>query len=326
MEYSFEDIEYCKPIGQFEDEYVYDVEMVDESHTFIANDMLVHNSNYMSYKPIMDSVGFDGDPLEFILHVDKVLVKRLFKKFLDDFADSYGVENVHDFELENINSTSLHLGKKIYMKNTVWDEGVFHRDGLNLIPTGMKVIKKNTPPWVRGTNQKGGIWTFIDYIFSQDVKSLDIINILKIVKELREEFELQNIEDISMTTSCSNYSDKVIDDVNDVITLKGAHFSIKAAALHNYLLNNNSEYKTKYDLIRGGKIKYYYCKHNMNNVFGYLRSFHPTEITEKEKVIFDYDTQFEKTVLAIVNDFLKPIGLPLINKRLGVLGSLFHFK
>ena len=52
---------------------------------------------------------------------------------------------------------------------------------------------------------------------------------------------------------------KVIDDVTDVVTVKGAHFAIKAAALHNYLLNKNSEYKVKYDNIRGGRIKYYYC-------------------------------------------------------------------
>jgi hypothetical protein len=47
---------------------------------------------------------------------------------------------------------------------------------------------------------------------------------------------MADIEEISMTTSCSNYSSKVIDDVTDVLTVKGAHFGVKAAALHNYLL------------------------------------------------------------------------------------------
>jgi hypothetical protein len=64
----------------------------------------------------------------------------------------------------------------------------------------------------------------------------------------------------------------------------------------------------------------------MNNVFGYLRSFHPYEITEKEGVIIDYDTQFEKCYLSLVNKFIEPLGLPVINKRLSVLNSLFSFK
>ena len=54
-------------------------------------------------------------------------------------------------------------------------------------------------------------------------------------------------------------------------------------------------------MIKSGRIKYYYCKHPVNNVFAYLRSFHPYEIVEKEKVIIDIDEQFDKTFLAIVN-------------------------
>jgi len=55
-----------------------------------------------------------------------------------------------------------------------------------------------------------------------------------------------------------------------------------------------------------------------------MRSFHPTELTEKEGVKVDYDTQFDKTFLKIVNRFLNPIGLPTINKRLSVLNSIFQ--
>ena len=43
-------------------------------------------------------------------------------------------------------------------------------------------------------------------------------------------------------------------------------------------------------------------------------------------VVIDLDTQFEKTVLQIVNKFLKPLNLPLINKRISVLNSLFSKK
>ena len=50
----FEEIESCELVGNFNDEYVYDIEVNDDTHTFIANDMLVHNSLFVSFKPAMD--------------------------------------------------------------------------------------------------------------------------------------------------------------------------------------------------------------------------------------------------------------------------------
>lgn len=47
------DIVKCERIGNFEDEYVYDIEMNDDTHTFVANNILVHNSIYASYDSII---------------------------------------------------------------------------------------------------------------------------------------------------------------------------------------------------------------------------------------------------------------------------------
>jgi len=54
LSYEFDEVESCEMIGEFEDEYVYDVEVDDTTHTFIANDILVHNSLFVSFKPAMD--------------------------------------------------------------------------------------------------------------------------------------------------------------------------------------------------------------------------------------------------------------------------------
>ena len=56
FEYFFDDIEICECVGCFEDEYVYDIEMLDETHTFIANDILVHNSLYISYENLVKTI------------------------------------------------------------------------------------------------------------------------------------------------------------------------------------------------------------------------------------------------------------------------------
>lgn len=278
------------------------------------------DSLYISFTAFATYCGYDGDMLKFIHHMNGCFVKFLFKSMLEDYASGYGVKNIHDFELETINASGLHMEKKMYINNVVWEDGIPYENLSHYYPKGIAIVRSSTPLFVREK-----IWDFIKYIF-KDPDNLNIREILKILKKIKKEFMLADIEDISSTTSLSNYEEKVIDDQNTIETVKGAHFSVKSAALHNYFLNKNSSYKTKYDLLRGNKIKYYMCNHQLGNYFGYLRSFHPTEITSKEGLSVDYDTQFEKTFLSIVNRFLDPIGLPPINKRLSVLNSLFSVK
>lgn len=283
------------------------------------------DSMYISYKPIMNSLNYKGDELEFILHFDKIVMKPLYSNFLKIYSDRFGVSNKQDFELETISKSILFFEKKNYLKNVVWEDGIFFEPLNYFSPTGIKIIRSETPPFVRGKDQSGGIWDFIKYLFINP-DELNIKDILKIIKQIRKDFELEDVDNISSQTSCSNYPEKVINDTTDIEVVLGAHHGVKSAAFYNYLLNKNSEFKTKYDIIRGGKIKYYYCKHPKHNVFGYLRGMHPTEIVEKEGVMFDYDSQFDKTVLSICNSFLKALDLPAINKRLSVLGSIFSFK
>ena len=119
-EYYFDDIESCEMIGEFEDGYVYDIEVGDDTHTFIGNDILVHNSLYVSFTPVIKSCGFKGDELDFILHLDRIIVKDTFKKYLDEYAKRFGVKNIHDFELETVNRSALHIEKKNYINNVAW--------------------------------------------------------------------------------------------------------------------------------------------------------------------------------------------------------------
>jgi len=285
------------------------------------------DSLYVSYTPIMKSLNYEGDELKFILHMNSVFTQPLFNKFLNEYAEKYGIKNIHDFELETINKSALHIQKKLYINNVVWEDGVFYEDSTYIYPKGVEIVKSSTPLFVREN-----ILEFIRYLF-KNPENISIKEILKIMKRLKKEFKLADIEDISMTTSLNNYDNRNIDDQNIMEIVKGAHFSIKAATLHNYILNKNTKYKERYNLLRSGRIKWYFTKNDFYIMqdnkripadrFAYLRSFHPTELTTKESIELDYDLQFEKTFLSIVNRFIEPIGLPLINKRIAVLNSLF---
>jgi hypothetical protein len=66
------------------------------------------------------------------------------------------------------------------------------------------------------------------------------------VKSLRKEFELADIDSISMQSSCSNY-DKILDDKNYLEVCYSTLCS-KAAAYNN-LLYNNKQYQEKYEFV-----------------------------------------------------------------------------
>jgi hypothetical protein len=281
------------------------------------------DSLYVSYIPVVDSLSFEGDKLEFILALDKIFLKKLFNGWLEEYAAKYQRKNIQDFELETINKNGLHLQKKMYINNCIWEDGIFYDDLTQIRPKGVDIVRSSTPPFVRGKKNKGGIWNFINYLFLHP-KDMDIREILAIMKDLKKQYMATDIEEISYKTTCSNYFTKVLDDQRKVDTVLGTHFGVKAAALHNFLLNRNAEFKSKYDLITSGNVKWYFIKDNAyNDRVAYKRSFHPVEVFEKEKIQCDYDRMFELSVLSIVNRFGRSVGLPEITKRLSVLNSLF---
>ena len=54
MNYIVENIQSIEQLDDFDNEYVYDIEVDDDSHTFIANDILIHNSVYSTYGSLFE--------------------------------------------------------------------------------------------------------------------------------------------------------------------------------------------------------------------------------------------------------------------------------
>jgi hypothetical protein len=63
----------------------------------------------------------------------------------------------------------------------------------------------------------------------------------------------------------------------------------------------------------------YYTKDPRNNAFAYERGMYPKEYAPP----IDYDMQFERTVLKLINMFTKALKLPELNSRLTFSLSLF---
>lgn len=395
IKYELDDIEFCEEIGEFNDEYVYDVEVDDETHTFISNDILIHNSLFVSFKPAIDhctwkNLIFNNDylnnfdkrfiilsdkdievnnpnfigkvndiselekikenyefiladgffvkdrklnelisngtikyilwnwscELDFIHGIDQFRYADYFKKCLEDYATSYGVENKEDFELERISESIVNIAKKKYIQHIVFEDGISFDRLSYFYPKGVELVRSSTPFFAREK-----IINIVKYLFSNP-DTFNIKDLLKLVKELRKEFELADIDDISMQSSVSNYESKVLNDKSlPLSVVSGAHFAVKSAAHYNYLLTKNKEYQTKYEFIKSGtKIKYYCCKDKtVTDMFAYMRGSYPIEFAPE----IDYDLQFSKSILSPINSIIEPLGMPEITDRLTIVMDIW---
>ena len=86
MNYEIEEIHSIECIGEFSDEYVYDIEVDDESHTFIGNDILVHNSCYLSFQEVLEKCNWSGTEKDFILKLYEYRLADFNSKILSKYA------------------------------------------------------------------------------------------------------------------------------------------------------------------------------------------------------------------------------------------------
>lgn len=301
---------------------------VDELKKLISNDyeLLIFDGFFIKNRDInkmIDSGVFSSEiiwnwsnELDFIQGVDFFRFGGYFKKCLDDYAKSFGVENKEDFELERISESIISLSKKKYIQNIVYEDGISYDRFAYIFPKGVELVRSSTPAFARDK-----IINIVKYLFANP-DTFNIKELLGLVKNLRKEFELSDIDDICMQSSCSKYETKILDDKN--IPLKfvaGSHFAVKAGAYYNYLLQKNHRLLDKYELIKSGtKIKYYYCKDkSVNDTFAYIRGSYPIEFAPE----VDYDMQFSKSILSPINSIIEPLGMPEITDRLSIIMDIF---
>ena len=305
------------------------VHSVDELKDTICNayDLLVFDGHFIKdrtlNKLIKDGV-FTSEikwnwtnELDLIQGLDFFRYGGYFKQCLEDYAASFGVENKEDFELEKISESIINIAKKKYIQHIVHEDGIDFDPMSYIFPKGVELVRSSTPLFARDK-----IVDIVKYLFSHP-DTFNIKELLKLVKNLRKEFELADIDDIAMQSSCSNYDAKIIDDKSLPLKyVNGAHFAVKCSAYHNYLLNENKSLQNKYEFIKSGtKIKYYVCKDKtVNDMFGYIRGSYPIEIAPE----IDYDAQFSKAILSPINSIIEPLGLPEITSRLTIVMDIFN--
>ena len=314
MNYQFEEIEICEEIGTFENEYVYDLEMDDDTHTFIANDILVHNSNYVSYEEMLNSCDWKGTGTEFILLFNKLRFSEYLETEFIKYSEERSTKSHLNFELENISYSGIFVKKKKYAYDLAWADPGVNYMGLSKIKfKGLEIIQSSTPKFARENLKELTKLIFIEK------KKLNFRNFMLKIRAIKEEFKLQDIDNISMSFRVNGYDKYILNDTTRLELASGCQMHVRAAGTYNMAINS-SKFKNKYPLIKSGdKIKFYLTHNKTNNVYGFLPNQFPYEIAPE----MDYDSQFAKLIIDPINRLLNVVIQTEIPANLMVSKKLF---
>ena len=259
LEYFFDEIEVCECIGMFEDEYVYDIEVSDETHTFIANDILVHNSLYTSYENLVSTI--DGvehmsqrQILEVLVGFNEKFLNQHNKEYIDTYYENRFAKSVHEFELETIAKSGIWLNiKKRYAQILLWKDGKYYdEDDLPMKIKGLEIIQSSTPKFV-----KKSLKNAVRYLLESDNEYL-VQKLNMFIQQEKTKFYEADLESICAGINAKNYNKYIVSDKGDVLQVAPkCPSSVRALGNYNWI---RQKYNLSGEGLYGGKIKWYKYK------------------------------------------------------------------
>jgi len=275
------------------------------------------DSAYVTFQePLFGSDWKGDDPTNFILDIYNHRLKSYLKKSFDKYGESWGTENIQDLEMETISYSAIFLRKKKYVLDLRWkDTGHLYEPQTKIKAKGVEIAQGSTPSFVRARMKN-----LLVYIFREKDK-LNLRTFADMLKVEKQAFTVEQMENITFSSSVGDYEKGVADDRKRLELNPHCPMHVRAAGVHNFILNS-SKWKKKYQLIKSGdKVRYYYAKAEKGeeNVFAFLPGNFPVELAPP----VDYDTQFSKSLIEPLNRFIVAIGLPPISPEIIVRTQLF---
>jgi DNA polymerase elongation subunit (family B) len=246
-EHSDYDIE-C--IGEFEDEYVYDIEMSeDTNHTFFANDILIHNSVYLTFDKMMDKLQVPHDDHE-RLKVTKFLAKlamiELEKYNENFFPQKFLAKNSIFWDQELIARTCIWSKPKKYVCYILEEDGKPPKN--DMLKKGLDIVRSSIP-----RKFKGKITEAVDMMLKGKTEK----EVCDFITAVYKDFTKWSTKEIAIPSSCNNL---------DKFSCRGYNFMdgtpqhMKGALAYNHLLKEKElldyepiKERTKFSMIFLGK-------------------------------------------------------------------------
>lgn len=295
----------CEVVGEISeiknlgktDEWVYDCEVEDDEHCFYANDILVHNSQFVDLQCVSkDMIRKYGLP-EYIEDWPQEKRQELWdivSNFTNTEINTYVRNLVHEYcktnhqqvltyELEYMASSALYESKKHYFVQKIFDEGdaVFKSK-----VTGIELKKSQVDKSMK---------TFLQDIYEGVViHRWKMVDYEKYVNELYDRFKTFNVDQISFWKGY-NTERQAVGFLQMAVGTTGI---AKACNYYNQILEKEGLGK-KYDMIQlGDKVRQLYIK--PSNKYGIdVLAYKPSQWPKEFDKIFeiDYMKMFQKIIL-----------------------------
>jgi len=259
----------------------------------------------------------------FILALYESRLNDYITKAMQKYADSNNTDNFLVFELETVAYGGIWMSKKKYIQDIAWDDKLpktqRHKPLGRVKTIGFDTIQSSTPTFARKKLAEA-----LKIIFTEPTgpTAETLEKLVKFLKNAKKEFKLAKLDDISFNRRTNNLEKYIVDDHIEFQFGLKCPPNVKAAGYYNFLLNNNTKYKSKYRMIGNGeKLKIYHSidPNNLSDMFAYLPGDHPYEIAPP----VDYETQFEKCIIDPMNRVLTAVGLHNIDRNLIYSTALF---
>lgn len=312
----FDHVTSCEQIGEFENEYVYDIEMVDDSHTFIADDVLVHNSLYLCYNQLLKTIkGVENMSIErkrdILAYINTQFMDEHNRQYIEDYYKTRGGKSTHNFELETIALSGVWLNvKKRYGQILLWKDGLkYDTDQLPLKIKGLEVVKSSFPSMSRKILKH--LITFL--LQHADDKYLNQLMNIEVQKYKQLFFDAP-IDEVSGSVKINNYNKYVWSTDKEHIVWRPTNsipWNVRALANYNHL---REYYKLPGEPIYGGKCSWYITtnsKRNNTDYFAFTSRAWPT--WAKKYADINRVAMFDQTVLDPINRIMTTIGLNRLN-------------
>ena len=291
-------------LGPWND-FVYDLEVEDDKHCYYANNILVHNSQFINITPMVEDFASRNN-IENVKDVSSFSKEQLDKlvEELDDFINNdvnVYIKNLINSECHTTQGHNLH-----YSREYVAAQGMFFKKK-NYITHIIKQDDKHVDKFkycgvsCKKTEIPAGMKSFLKNIFEDTcTKNWKEVDYRKYIDTVFSEFLKTNYEDIGMYKTYN--TEKA--SIGFMESEKGAGAHARAANIYNQLLSD-LHIAEKYEKIKPGD-QLRYCYVNDTNPYGVNIIAFRENIPEEFKSIFtiNYDLMFEKIFLSSLKGYI----------------------
>lgn len=288
------------------DEWVYDLEVEDSSHSFYANDILVHNSQFVNISCVASALvkrGIGNGPdISKWSDEDKLKLWKTIAAFVENKVNVFVQDLIRNYchtehpevlrySLEYISAAGIYEAKKHYATRKVIAEGPELVDKIKY--SGIELKKASVPAKVKDVLK--------DIYEGILLHGWNEKNFIEYVNDIWDDFKKLTIDEISFWKGYSSAR-----EANGFLQMqKGSTAVASASTYYNQIINKLGLGK-KYDqILLGQKVRFCYVKPTNVYRISYIAFPDGQWPKEFDKIFeIDYDVMFEKLVTASLKGFL----------------------